>query len=120
MAHVRDSLRGPDGLGKLLEDDKATMRNVLWQSFLAKYGANQIDETLGRQHKRYLLKRLHNRISRILPPMLVFVLATAGIVLCLYIELSAIFNNCVCRLDLWRWMKSGERDLQGRAVAEVG
>ena len=90
---VRDNLQTVRGVDNVLHCVKKDERNGLWDNKLdAKYKATGEAQT--RLNRKYMLDRLHNKIARIQPDMMVFFKNAGGMNLIVY-----MCGFIVC--DIW-------------------
>lgn len=90
---VRDKLQTERGVHHVLHCVKKDERNGLWDNKLdSKYKATGENQT--RVNRKYMLDRLHNKIARIQPDMMVFFKDAGGINLTVF-----MCGSMVC--DIW-------------------
>jgi hypothetical protein len=77
MNWMRKQFETPDTLRAMVEGDKAALRNMLWNTHVhSRY--KQGNQTDIARYRAYLLQRMHNRWSRLLPYLVTFVRNVSG------------------------------------------
>lgn len=115
IEYLRTSMETLDGVIRLLDGKRENQRDVLWVNLDAKYRVE------GKHHnplRAYMLNRLHNRRSRLLPSLVLYWSNIGGAlyhIVCSFIECCIVpsMMSKTYIVVLWNWMCTGERDLQG-------
>ena len=80
LRHIQKSFQGGvDEFAGFMDGSVKDLRNKLWLSMDPKH-TQGLSKRQVAQYKRYMLERIHNRKSRVVPPLVIFVKSAGGMV----------------------------------------